>query len=127
MCGKKQGCECSGGTKLIFACSGAADVGAVADRAARKLTKEEVGKMFCTAGLGGKVSGILKTTEAADCIVALDGCPLDCVKLSLENAGFSDCIHIRVTDLGFEKGQTEVSDDNVARVAEAVTAKLACC
>ena len=27
---------CSGGTTLIFACSGAADVGEVSDRAARK-------------------------------------------------------------------------------------------
>jgi hypothetical protein len=29
---------CSGGPKLIFACSGAADVGEIADKAARKLT-----------------------------------------------------------------------------------------
>ena len=121
------GNECCGGTKLVFACSGAADVGAVADQAARKITKEGAGKMFCTAGLGGKVSGILKTTEAADCIVALDGCPLDCVKLSLENAGFSECIHVRVTDLGFEKGNTEISDDTVSKVAEAVSSKLNCC
>ena len=120
-------CDCSGGTKLIFACAGAADVGAVADRAARKLTKEGAGRMFCTAGLGGRVSGILKTTEAADCLVALDGCGLDCVRLSLENAGFKECVHVRVTDLGFEKGQTEVNDDAVAKVAEAVTAKLTCC
>ena len=127
MCGENKGCECSGGTKLIFACSGAADVGAIADQAARKLTKEGVGKMFCTAGLGGKVSGILKTTEAADAIVALDGCPLDCVKLSLENNGFSGFIHIRVTDQGMEKGSTEVSDENIVKVAEAVSLKLSCC
>ena len=127
MCGEIKSCECSGGTKLIFACSGAADVGAVADQAARKLTKEGVGKMFCTAGLGGKVSGILQTTEAADCIVALDGCPLDCVKLSLENNGFSEFGHIRVTDQGMEKGSTEVSDENIAKVAEAVSSKLSCC
>ncbi len=44
---------CSSATKLIFACSGAADVGAIADQAARKLTRDGVGKMFCLAGIGG--------------------------------------------------------------------------
>ncbi|MCX5637405.1 MAG: hypothetical protein NTX52_06900, partial [Planctomycetota bacterium] len=37
MCGQSN-C-CSAGPKLIFACSGAADVGQIADQAARKLTK----------------------------------------------------------------------------------------
>ena len=82
-------CQCSGGPKLIFACSGAADVGAIADRVARKITKEGIGKMFCMAGIGGRVSGIMKTTESADKILAIDGCPLNCVKNSIELAGFN--------------------------------------
>ena len=32
--------ECTGGDKLIFACSGAADDGEISDRAARKLTRD---------------------------------------------------------------------------------------
>ena len=40
---------------MIFACSGAADVGAVADQAARKMTRDGTGKMFCLAGIGGRV------------------------------------------------------------------------
>ena len=54
---------CSAAPKLIFACSGAADVGAIADQAARKLTREGKGKMFCLAGIGGRVSGIMKSTR----------------------------------------------------------------
>jgi hypothetical protein len=61
-------CACSAAPKLIFACSGAADVGAIADQAARKLSKEGVGRMFCLAGVGGRVSGIVKTTESAAAI-----------------------------------------------------------
>ena len=122
---KNYGCSC--GTKLVFACSGAADVGAVADQAARKMSRDGTGKMFCTAGLGGKVPAIIETAQAACCIVALDGCPADCVKLSLENAGFSEFIHLRVTDLGFEKGKTDVSDDTVTQVAEAAAEKNTCC
>ncbi len=55
---------CSGGDTLIFACSGAADVGAVADRAAREMTKRGIGQMFCLAGIGGGVEPILQKTEA---------------------------------------------------------------
>lgn len=35
----KATCACAGAPKLIFACAGAADVGAVADQAAHKLAK----------------------------------------------------------------------------------------
>ena len=43
-------CCAKGANTLIFSCSGAADVGEIADRAARKLTRERMGKMFCLAG-----------------------------------------------------------------------------
>jgi uncharacterized metal-binding protein len=105
---------CSGAPRLIFACSGASDVGAIADQAARKLTKEGVGRMFCLAGVGGRVSGIMKTTESAAEILAIDGCPLDCAKKCLEQAGFMKYVHLRVTDLGMEKGKTPVTEENIA-------------
>lgn len=122
--GSQQSCGCGGGARLIFACSGAADVGEIADKAARKLTRDGKGRMFCTAGLGGRISGILKTTEAADGVLAIDGCPLNCVKSSLEQAGFTAFRHLQLADLGLEKGKspaTERSVDNVAaRAAEMI-------
>ena len=114
MCGESK-C-CSGGSRLIFACSGAADVGEVADRAARELTKNGLGKMFCLAGLGGRVAGIMKKTGEASDILAIDGCDLDCTKNCLEQAGFTQYRHIRVTDLGMKKGQTPVIEENVVEV-----------
>ena len=107
-------CACSAAPKLIFACSGAADVGAIADKAARKLSAEGAGKMYCLAGVGGRVSGIMKSTEAAAGILAIDGCPLDCAKNTLLQGGFTKFEHLRVTDLGMEKGQSPVSDERVA-------------
>ncbi len=111
-------CSCSSGPKLIFGCSGAADVGAIADRAARKLSQEGVGKMFCLAGIGGRVSGIMLTTQSAEKILAIDGCALDCVKHCLQEAGFKEFKHLRLTDIGMEKGKTPVSDENIAKAAE---------
>jgi len=115
---------CCAAPTLIFACSGAADVGAIADIAARKLTADGAGKMYCLAGIGGHVPGILKTTEEAENILAIDGCPLDCTKLSLEEAGFTEFEHMKVTDLGLEKGKSPATNENIATVVQAALLKL---
>lgn len=115
-------CACAKRPRLVFACSGAADVGAVADLAARRLTAEGVATMYCLAGVGGRVPGILKTVAGAERITAIDGCPLDCAKKSLEEAGFRDFAHLRLTDLGLEKGKTPATEAQVASVARVAAA-----
>lgn len=122
----KNACACCAAPKLIFACSGAADVGAIADQAARKLAKDGAGRMFCLAGIGGRVSGIMATTGSATGILAIDGCPLNCVKNCLEQAGFRKYEHLQLADLGMEKGKTPPTPEVVAKVAAAGAAKLAC-
>ena len=112
--------ECSSGPRLIFACSGAADVGEIADLAARKLNKEGLGKMFCLAGIGGCVEDIMKNTEAAKELVAIDGCVLDCAKKTLERGNFKKFMHVRLTDIGLEKGASAVTDENIEKVTDAV-------
>ena len=115
---------CSAAPTLIFACSGAADVGAIADISARRLTVNGAGKMYCLAGIGGRVAGILKTSDEAEKILAIDGCPLDCTKLTLEEAGFTEFEHIKVTNLGLEKGKSPATDENIAIVVQAALLKL---
>ena len=116
--------ECTGGPKLIFSCSGAADVGELSDRAARKLMKDGAGKMFCLVGIGGRVEGIMQKTQVASRIVAIDGCGLDCAKKCLEQAGFDEFEHVRVTDLGFEKGNTPITDQSIDVVVQTGTGLL---
>lgn len=116
MCGQEQCCSVS--PKLIFACSGCVDVGEIADRAARRLTKDNIGRMFCLAGIGGRIESIMKTTKQASKILALDGCQMDCVKNCLKLASFTGFEHLRVTDLGMEKGKAAVTDENIANVVE---------
>ena len=106
-------CETTQAPSLIFACSGAADVGELADQAARKMTKEHMGKMFCLSGVGGRVAGIMTTTKAAQTILAIDGCTLDCTKRCLEEAGFEDFLHLQLADLGLLKGETELNTKNL--------------
>lgn len=123
---EKSACGSGTAPKLIFACSGAADVGAIADQAARKLTKEGAGKMYCLAGIGARVSGIMATTQSAARILAIDGCPLACAKNSLEQAGFKEYEHLQLSDLGMEKGKTPATPENIAKAAAAGALKLAC-
>lgn len=121
MSSMQTGCGCScgsgdAGPKVIFSCSGCADVGELADQAARKLTRDGAGKMACLAGISGKVSGIVKSAEAAQSILAIDGCPLDCTRKTLENSGFTRVNHLRLSDIGFDKGKAEVTPASIASV-----------
>ena len=110
-------CSCSGNTDLMFSCSGAADIAEIGDRAVRTLHKAGDAKMFCLAGIAGKVELIEVNTRGADRILVVDGCDSDCAKKTMEFGGFTGFIHLRVSDLGMEKGKTPVTDERIAMVA----------
>ena len=111
---------CSGGssqTVLFYACSGGANVGEVTDRAARQLMSDGVGPMFCTAAVGANIEDFIQTAKDADLNVLIDGCDMDCAKKCFDNAGVSNYVQIRVTDLGIEKAKPQAAtDDEVAQV-----------
>jgi len=115
--GKSDEHVCGAAGTLIFACSGGADVGEISDQAGRQLSAEGTGKMFCLAGVGGGVEAILETTRQATKILAIDGCPVDCTKKTLEAAGFKEFAHLRVTDCGMEKGHAPLTGERVSKVA----------
>jgi len=118
------GCSSSESRKLIFACSGSADVGELSDQAARQLSRKGMGKMTCLAGVGGRINGFIKSTEAAAKVLAIDGCKLHCASKTLEEAGLRTTAHLCLEDIGFTKGSTEVNGDNIVRVIEQATALL---
>jgi uncharacterized metal-binding protein len=119
-------CSCSTAPKLVFACSGASDVGALADQAARQMTKDGTGRMYCLAGIGGRVSGIMANTQAAGRILAIDGCDQDCARKTLELAGFKDFQHLKLAEMGFKKGQTPMTPARVREVADRGAALMTC-
>ena len=61
-------CSCMSNApiRLIYACSGVANTGFLADRVARGLNQISLGKMTCLAALGAGVSGFVKSAEEAD-------------------------------------------------------------
>ena len=66
----------------------------------------------------------MQTTQNAAHILAIDGCSLDCVKLCLEEAGFTEYDHMRVTDLDLEKGKSPATDENIGTVTRVVREML---
>ena len=122
---EKTSCGCSAGNKLIFACSGAADVGNLADKAARTLSASGQGKMSCLAGIGGGVASMLAGAQRADKLLVIDDCDVACGKLIAEQAGLS-FEYLRVTDLGLVKGSAPADDQNLALVAAKARELLSC-
>lgn len=121
-------CACGGAAArlpvLVYACSGAADVGEIADRTARRLNASGDARMSCLAGIGARVSGLTASAAAAPALLAIDGCPHDCARKVLEAAGFAAVRHVRVTDLGFAKGKSPVDADAIERVRCAAVSLL---
>lgn len=115
---------CTPAATLIFPCSGAADVGEIADHAARKLNADGVGKMSCLAGIGGRVPQLMEIARGAQVMLAIDGCPLRCASNTLKTAGFEKFVHVGLADLGLEKGKTPATPDAVAKVVDAGKGKL---
>lgn len=124
----EQACRCgqapAAAATVIFACSGASDVGEVSDRAARRLAREGFGKMSCLAGIAGRVGSIMDAAGAASAVVAIDGCTRNCAMRTLARAGIVGFRHVRLHDLGLQKGQTPATDETVGRVADGVKAML---
>ena len=108
-------------TVLFYACSGGANVGEVADKAARDLTFAGDGGMFCLAGLGAGIQGMVQTARDADLNVVIDGCDVNCGKTVFDNCGVQDYVQVKVTDLGIEKAKgVRCTQEQVAAVVARV-------
>lgn len=111
---------------LLYACSGGANVGEISDKAARELMFEGKGKMFCLAGLGGDIQGMVQTARDADVNLVIDGCPMDCAKKAFDRHGIANYTQIKVTDLDIEKVKgVRCTDEQVGEVVTVAREKLA--
>jgi uncharacterized metal-binding protein len=119
-------CTCQAAPKLVFPCSGASDVGGLTDRAARQMTVDQTGKMYCLAGIGGRVEGIMANAKAAARILVIDGCKEECARKTLELAGFTGFQHLKLEQMGFEKGNTRVTAERIRHVADKGAALMVC-
>ncbi len=119
-------CACASAPKFIFPCSGASDVGGLSDQAARQIAKDGTGKMYCLAGIGGRVETIMVNTRAAAKILVIDGCSQECARKTMELAGFKQFEHLKLEAMGFKKGETPLTPARIREVADRGATLLAC-
>jgi uncharacterized metal-binding protein len=126
---KSCSCACGGSITLLVPCSGAADTGEIADRAARKFAQGGCAGMFCLAGVGANLNGFIASAKGADQLLVVDGCNLECARKTLAEKGITEnIIHVRVTDLGIMKGKSPATAERidvvVAELGKKLTASL---
>jgi uncharacterized metal-binding protein len=88
---------------LVYSCSGCSSVAQLANKLAVRLDREMLAEMSCIAGVGGNVKPLVKTAKSQRPIIALDGCPLQCVRHSLANHGIKADVHLDLSKYGIKK------------------------
>jgi uncharacterized metal-binding protein len=88
---------------LVYSCSGCSNVAQLANTLAMRLDREELAEMSCIAGVGGGVAPLVSTARSGRPILAIDGCPLHCVKASLAQQGVSADVHVTLNRYGLRK------------------------
>lgn len=114
---EKKSCLCDVDNYMVLACSGACDLGHITDLVARKLRDNDNRKMNCLAVVGADIKASIETFKTKN-ILMLDGCPVDCGKKILDKAGFENYTYLRLTDLGYKKGETPVIAENINAIYE---------
>jgi len=100
---------------LVYACSGCSSAAQMANDLALKLDRAGAAEMSCIAGVGGGVTGLVRTAQSGRRILALDGCVLKCVSACLSNAGVTADTHLVLSDYGVKKRKHADFDATEAR------------
>lgn len=114
-------CTCGGDceTNLIYACSGAANTGLLADQVMRALNRDKVGSSTCLAAMGADLPGFLLSSKSASRNIVLDGCKVACGAKIFQKNGIP-FQHYIMTDYDVEKGKTPITGDLIEAVAERI-------
>jgi uncharacterized metal-binding protein len=121
----------------IFSCfGGASNTGITSGLACMEAVKElglEKAAIMCLGGLPTSVKPVLGKTKAAKKIITVDGCPFECSRKIVEQAGFKPISIVLSRDIGMKKkgfsedigkgikGMMEyISDDEVKKAKELI-------
>lgn len=88
---------------LVYSCSGCSNVAQLANNLAVRLDRSGVAEMSCIAGVGGHVTALVNKARSGRRILALDGCPLQCVENCLKQHGLHADVHLILSHYGLRK------------------------
>ncbi len=92
---------------LVYSCSGCSSAAQMANYLAIRLDRKGLAEMSCIAGIGGNVKSLVRTAKSGRKLIAIDGCPLACVKACLSNHSLQPDWHIELKGMGVSKKQGE--------------------
>ena len=119
-------CECKAEDIIFLPCSGGSNCGQITNQVAVKLDEEGVGHIYCLAGIGAHVDGMVESARGAKRIVALDGCQVACAKKTIEHAGLDVTDWICVTEEGVEKNhQFKLAPEEINLIIQRTRESLA--
>jgi uncharacterized metal-binding protein len=108
---------------LLYACSGAANTGYLADQVARLLARQGAGDMTCLVSMGANQPKFIQAARDAERNIVIDGCPIACGKKIFETLGIP-FEHFATTDFGVEKKKTPITEELITIVAVAIRNRL---
>jgi len=119
-------CLCQASEVVVFPCSGGSNCGQIANQVAVDLTEDGVGTVFCLAGIGAHIPGMIESAKSAKRIVAIDGCSAACAKKTLEHAGLTITDYIDITQEGIAKNKNfKLSQQDILFIAKRAKQELA--
>lgn len=92
---------------LVYSCSGCSNVAQLANSLALRLDRQGLAEMSCIAGVGGGVAALINKAKSGRPILALDGCPLQCVKGCLAQHAIDPDTHLILSQYGLRKRNGE--------------------
>jgi uncharacterized metal-binding protein len=111
---------------ILFPCSGGSNCGQIANQVAVKLTEEDLGNIYCLAGIGAHIEGMIESVRSAKRIVALDDCSVACARKTIEHAGLTVTDWICVTDEGVVKNhQFKLAPEDIDLIVRKTKESLA--
>lgn len=99
---------------LVYSCSGCSSAAQMANYLAMRLDRGGLAEMSCIAGVGGNVKSLVRTAKSGRKLIAIDGCPLACVKACLSYHSLQPDWHIELKGMGVAKIQREDFDKEAA-------------
>jgi len=110
---------------LVYSCSGCSSAAQLANHVAVSLDRSGIAEMSCIAGVGGDVPHLVKIARSGRTIVALDGCPLACVRSSLARHGIAPDRHYLLHEMGVKKRyHTDFDAAQAAAIRERIARDL---
>jgi len=96
---------------LVYSCSGCSSAAQMANYVAICLDRAGLAEMSCIAGVGADIPRFVRQVTSGRPILALDGCPLACVRECLKRHGVAPDRYLQLSEQGVKKRYGEDPQD----------------